>query len=118
MTLLEIHKPTSQNEADEAKAQYQRDVAIDIWNAAGDQWLTRYSFQRAFEKKTGVWLKDNVASRIISNLECNNGFLEKSDAAIFKGETHVKVYAWRKRANPGQKSLFCTDPTLFHGGMR
>ena len=82
----------------DSKAKDQETNAINIFNRLWNQWVTRYSFQREYHRVHDVWLKDGVASRILCNLEKNNGVLEKSNDAIYPGEFENKpVHAWKLR---------------------
>jgi len=88
----------------DSKAKAQEENALAIYTRLWNQWVTRYSFQREYKRIHEVWLKDGVASRILSNLECNNGVLEKSATACYPGEfENVKVHAWKLRV---KNSLF------------
>ena len=82
----------------DSKAKAQEDNAVAIFTRLWNQWITRYSFQREYKRVHDVWLKDGVASRILCNLEKNNGVLEKSNDAIYPGEFENKpVHAWKLR---------------------
>ena len=78
----------------ETKAQFQEKKALEIFRSYHSQWFTRFSFQREYASRHGIWLKDNVASRILSNM-VDAGHLEKSDHAQFKGETGKGVHGWQ-----------------------
>ena len=82
----------------DSKAKHQEKNALAIYKRLWNQWLTRFAFQREYNRVHEVWLKDGVASRILRNLEANNGPLEKSTDAIYPGEfKNIKVYAWKLR---------------------
>ena len=101
----------------DSKARTQELNAIAIYERLWNQWITRFSFQREYKRVHDVWLKDGVASRILSNLECNDGVLEKSSHADYPGEfENVKVHAWKLRV---KDSLFGNSVIKKedHGGL-
>ena len=103
----------------DSKAKDQETNAIAIFTRLWNQHITRFAFQREYKRVHDVWLKDGVASRILCNLEKNNGVLEKSKDAIYPGEFENKrVFAWRLRI---VDSLFGDTTTKTnqedHGGL-
>ena len=90
----------------DGKAKTQEQIVLDIFKRLWNQWITRFSLQREYKRVTGKEMKDNVASRVLSNLTENDGPLEKSAGSFFPGEYEgTPVHAWRLRMQP-KEDLF------------